>query len=208
MNETVKGFIEGFEKEFSPILAELTPVSSEAEYTRHFEVFKARKKYYDWDLRCRLRPEAMNTENLKRTDKFIRSFKDFSDVGVFLSFSEEHKGLVQHVDSATWLQFMTFMPKEKFGPFLDIHIEGVNKEVLSQVFKPAVSEELLKWAMINYWRKIKNGNEKDANGMLRGFILKSFREQRATIEANPISFIKSKLTKGGCKKPVEFLEGK
>jgi len=206
MNETVKDFVESFEKEFSPILAELTPVSLEAEYTGHFEVFKARKKYSDWDLRCCLRPEMVNAENLKRMGKFIRSYKDFSDVGVFLSFSKEHEGLVQHIDSATWLQFMAFMPKEKFGPFFDVHIEGVNSDVLREAFNKKDSDELLKWAMINYWRKIKNGDEEDANGMLRGFILKSFREQRATIEADPISFIKSKLVEDNCERLVKFLE--
>ncbi len=207
MAATIDKFISEFEWKFQAILQAVKPnPSSGARYTDFFECFEPRKKYSDWDLKCWLKEEAITVQNLKSIESFVRSFDGFADVGILLSFADEHLRLWHHITRVTWLQLSTFMPSEKRAPFMDLHIEGLTQKVLADGYAGKTPEEFVRWAMLITWRKYKNGNP-DANAMLENFVLPSFPESlREYIKSNPIGFFKEQFRTGTYERAARFLQ--
>jgi hypothetical protein len=207
MTATIDKFISEFERKFQAILQKVKPdPNTGARYADFFECFEPRKKYSDWDLKCWLKEEAVTVHNLKSIESFVRSFDGFADVGILLSFADEHRSLYHHIDNLTWLQLAAFMPSERRAPFVDLHIEGVTQVVLADAYAGKEPEEFVRWAMLITWRKYKNGNP-DANVMLENFVLPSFPESlREYIKSNPTRFFKKQFSTGTYERASRFLQ--
>jgi hypothetical protein len=203
---TVDKFISEFEQKFHTILEQVTPkANSRARYTCFFECFEPRQKYSDWDLKCWLKPEAVTVQNLKSMESFVRSFDGFTDVGILLTFANEHLHLWHHIIRVTWLQLAAFMPNEKESPFVDLHIEGVTKKVLADAYSGKRPEEFVSWIMLTTWRKFKNGNP-GASNMVENFVVPSFPpSQRAEIRSDPIKFFRKQFKKRRYQQAARFL---
>ena len=207
MAATIDKFISEVERKFQAILQEVKPnPDSGARYTNFFECFEPRKKYSDWDLKCWLKEEAVTVQNLKSIEAFVRSFDGFADVGILLSFADEHLHLWHHIKNVNWLQLSAFMPSEKQAPFLDLHIKGLTQKVLADAYSGKTPEEFVRCAMLITWRKYKNDNP-DANAMLANFVLPSFPESlREYIKSNPIKFFEEQFETGTYQQAARFLQ--
>ena len=104
-------FIENFEKEFGEFLSSLSTV------------LPATTKYSDWDIYINLNPEKADISLLQKIDEFIKFFPDFDLVRDFATDAEYHSKAYQRNSNLKHIQYMAFLPKESFAPFVDIHID-------------------------------------------------------------------------------------
>ncbi|MDD5152837.1 MAG: hypothetical protein PHS95_02440 [Candidatus Pacebacteria bacterium] len=150
LNQTVSGFIKGFETKFSDYLipvgsfkdAFINPIT-----TSYFAVCPPRDgKFSDWDLHCCVNFQNITFPVLVLMDNFIKTFSGF-----IYTKSFRHSGQPQ---------FMSFMFNENFAPFIDIHIDGVPGEIVRNYILGIDATELKEgtedWSHITLWRKAKN----------------------------------------------------
>ncbi len=175
--------IENFEKEFGGNLSSPTTV------------LPATTKYSDWDIYINLNPEKANISLLQKIDEFVKSFSDFDLVRDFATDAEYHSKAYQRTSNLKHIQYMAFLPKESFAPFVDIHIDGVGKNLMGEFYnskKGNLSQGYLDWAILTYWRKIMRGEGDKLSEWVERSILPAFDEEdKDQIRANPKDFFKN-----------------
>lgn len=166
MNKSVDDFVAEFEKRYHGFLIDpesFNNYRSKPSFSKYFKYFYDKKpdsKLSDWDLACWLDTDSVTIDDLRQIDGFIRSFKEFSHVGLFTTADNDQ---VKH------LHYMAYTPGQAWAPFLDLHIRGdVGVEKFSAIY-PGNEEEHKLWTILTTWRKINKG-ESD-----RG--LQTFKEQ-------------------------------
>jgi hypothetical protein len=207
MNNTIEKFVKEFENKFKNLL--LTPPKGEPIlYTSFFKIYndKPKNKYSDWDIKTWARTEEISFEDIKQFDEFIRAYSGFSDVGLFMAFSDSYFPIFQHVAHSSWLQFMGFMPNEPTAPFLDLWIAGIfREEDLVRIYKNKNENEMLKWAAITAWRKIKNQDIDGARQIFRIYLNPKFPNKEDLFISNPALFVNQNIPLETTEELIKFL---
>lgn len=191
MHDTLKTFIKEFETKFTDLLLH-PPEGENILYTPYFKIYtnKPKQKYSDWDIKTWAKSsEELDHEIIRQFDSFIRSFQGFTDVGLFMAFSDIYISVYQHVKHGGWLQYMGFMSSESTAPFLDLWIVGpFREEALINSFGNKNDEEMLKWAAITAWRKIKNKDLDGARYIFQMYLSPRYPNQQESFMNDPNSF--------------------
>jgi hypothetical protein len=97
-----------------------------------------------------------------------------------------------------------FMPKENVAPFCDVHIQGISKEVLAEVFKGTPESVYEEWNTLTCWRKLKN-DDPQATQMIRDYVFRFLPPAMHSEFNNPISFFEKRFAQTLYERPVAFL---
>lgn len=203
-SKTIREFIETFEKLFGTYLQ---PIYIPG-HTTHFKIYRGKKKYSDWDLRCEL-VNHVEYNVVQQMVKFIESYAAFDDVGHFMTDAEEFANTGSHISSAKLIQIMAIMKNESHAPFFDLDIRNVDNSYVKSFFEKSFNDEFISWAMLTAWRKLKNDNVIGRNSFvwITGFYLLPYysdKKDKKAILSEPQKFFASKLS-GRYERAVKFL---
>lgn len=199
-NKTVEKFILRFEERFGDILTPSLKLDTMTQklppqYSNNFSVCVSEYKFSDWDVHCSIVEGDCNISILKDMEYFVRSFKDFGNVGLILTPLLAHASDKYHfIDTKTVLQFMAFMPNTKNAPFIDIHIENIPTGLLKEMYQKISGQEFIDWILITYWRKRRNGESADSLfWFLNSYIIPVYPNNEMLIKKDPILFCEKNL---------------
>ena len=206
-SKIITGFVAEFENKFGKYLKKPKKMDG-AVCASYLRLFEGRMKFSDWDLQCFIR-KNVTVKIIEEMKSFVRSFEHFESIGEFVTGSKKYLHIGQHLHKTTHIQFMGFMPKEKFAPFMDFTIFDVENKLVRKLYQPQFDDEFLVWAILTAWRKLKNGNREGFNSynhIVSLYVLPHFsKKNQKEIDKNPQRFFKEFLKGKGYDQVAKFL---
>lgn len=201
MSVIIDKFISEFEEKFGKYLQPATHLEAKEgqtiSHTAYFSVIHPTLKFSDWDLECRIIPGGLGLAVLEEMYEYIHNFSKFQNVGDFVGNG--------------WFQIMAFLPQETTGPFVDVHVQGVEGELKKDYFQrvldfPKAEQQTIDWLVITWFRKVKNKN-KEANKFRNGWLKKYLTpKQYEESGSNPGSFFSDYFSSRDYNDVVNFLK--
>ena len=195
-NNAVRKFINKFENKFCQFLA--YPDSKKISQDRkvvtgnHSVILPGTTKFSDWDIYFFIDEKKINLSILKEINLFIKTFSGFDLVRDFTTNEKYHSESYQRFSNLHFIQYMAFIPRESFAPFVDIHLVGINKKMMKDFYKPnleKLGKGYLSWAILSHWRKLIKGDNNGSPSFLRYSILPAFSiEEQEKIKNKPKKF--------------------
>lgn len=209
MNKKVEVFLETFEKRFfmyirTPDLEKFAKSDLMRGIVRNFSfVLPATEKLSDWDIYFELDDSKVNSKILKEIRKFIIDYFDFEVIDDLITFDKRHTNskAYQRIDKPYFLQFMGFLKDENSGPFLDIHIAGLNTELMKDFYitiQDECSRTYIEWCMVTVLRKLMKGTLSDETKLYfvdRGIKPVFLKKDLSAIDKNLTKFFIDYLSK-------------
>lgn len=179
-NKTIREFAKGFEANFKDVLLPprilRAPGKKPPVRTDHIAICIGEDTFSDWDMHCYANPARVTLSDLKSMDSFIKNSPKFQCTKTFRGNNMP--------------QFMAFMPNESFAPFVDIHIEDARHIIAQSEFSAALDEATIAWLLLTWWRKLRKGNQTDANAFRDYWITPLLKpEERDAVAKQPISVL-------------------
>lgn len=187
MNKTIEKFELEFNTEFKNVFEPLQKIGTTKIIQSKDTVQKL--KYSDWDIEGTFKPKAITKRNLLKIDMFLRTFKGFTNVGLFLAMGNAYRGkILQAIDDIQIVQYMAYMPDEPFAPFFDINLIGQIPNEIIRTIANQTDDEFLRWATITAWRKIKNRRYPKAISVYRTYLAPMFPADEEKFVSDPYAF--------------------